>query len=172
MNKYIALIIVIALGVGYFMSRKTFGPRTEIKEAITEEQLLKLPDAWTKIEDKDVNLKLEKKVDSGLRPQIVFKEVQSDDALTPAKYTDRIIAGAKSAIPSLKINSDMRNSLEKYYSAFISGTYTNKGQKINLMQRVYIKDKTVYVMTASYIGDLSTEVGQIFDNLAREKAGI
>jgi hypothetical protein len=172
MKRYIALIIVLALGVGFFMSRKTFAPQTVVKEPIKIEELLKMPSGWSQVEDKDVNLKFEKKVDKGLKPQVVFKETQSTEASTPAKYTDRLIAGTKSAIPSFRVTGDMRNSLEKYYSAFITATYTNKGQKINLIQRVYIKGNTVYTLTASYTGELGNELNQILDNLVREKISL
>ena len=169
MKKYIALIIILALGIGYFMSRRTFRPETLVKEPITQEQLLKLPETWSQVADKDVSLKLEKKVDQGLKPQIVLQETQSAEASAPAKYTDTIIAGARSAIPSLKITDDKRNSSERLYTAFITGNYINRGQKINMIHRVYIKNQTVYVLSASFIGDLSAEINQIFDNIVKEK---
>ncbi|MBI2464759.1 hypothetical protein HYV64_01335 [Candidatus Shapirobacteria bacterium] len=172
MKRYIALIVVLALGVGYFVSRKTFAPQTVVKEPIKIEELLKMPSGWSQVDDKDVNLKFEKKVDKGLKPQIVLKVTQSVEASAPAKYTDRLLAGAKSAVPSLRLTGDMRNSLEKYYSAFVTATYVNKGQKINLIQRIYIKENTVNTLTASYTGDLAVEINQILDNLVKEKISL
>lgn len=169
MKRYIALLIVLALGVGFFMSRQTFRPQTVVKQQLTEEQILKLPSDWKKIDDKDVNLKFEKQVGAGIKPQIVFKDFQSTEASAPAKYTDTLIAGAKSTIPSLKVLDDMRNSTEKFYSAFIRASYTNKGQKIKLIQRVYIIKDQVKVLTASFTGDLDAEINQILDNLVAEK---
>jgi hypothetical protein len=172
MKKYIAIIIVLALGVGYFMSRKTFAPKTVVNQPIRIEELLKMPSDWSQVDDKDVTLKFEKKTEKGIKPQVVFKETQASEATAPAKYTDRLIAGAKSAIPSLRVTGDMRNSLEKYYSAFITAIYTNKGDKISLIQRVYIKGDKVFTLTGSYTGNLGNEINQILDNIVKEKVNL
>ncbi|MFZ2152449.1 MAG: hypothetical protein WAV41_00125 [Microgenomates group bacterium] len=170
MNKYIVLLIVLAIGVGYFMSKNTFKGQTDIKTPPTIEQQLGLPNGWTKVETSDTDLKLEKKVEASLQPQIVFKQIVSDEATSPAKYTNTIIAGARSAIPSLKITDDKRSSTDTLYTALITGSYLNRGQKVNILQRVYIKSNNVFVMTASYNGDLSDEINKIFDSLVKEKS--
>jgi hypothetical protein len=174
MKKYIALIVVVVLVLGFVFSRRPNGNKPIVVDSQTaKEQLLKLPESWGIIDDANVNLKFEKKVDTGLKPQIVFTKTESKEATTsPAKYVDRLVAGAKSTIPSFKIVSDKRGSEENLYSALISGYYYNQKQKISILQRVYIKDGSVFTMTASYSSDIGSEIENIFDSISREEVKI
>ena len=171
LKKYITIaLIVIAIVLGFIISRKAFNKPT-IETPPTVEQLLKLPETWKNVADSDVALKLEKTVTSGLKPQIVLIKSSSKDALTPAKYTDRLIAGAKSAIPSFRVADDKRYSAENNYSAIITGYYYNKNIKISLIQRVYIKGEEVNTLTASFVGDINSEIESVLDNIVTEKIG-
>lgn len=170
MKKIIAVIaLVLLVALGYSLRQRFVRPTTKSSTSTSE---VILPSDWSQVADSKVDLKFEKKVDSGLKPQIVVKQVETDDAATPARYTDTIIAGARSAIPSLKIIDDKRTSTEKYYLAVLTGSYQNQKQKVSLLQRVYIKDKTVTVITASYTGELANEVNSILDLVAKNKFGL
>jgi hypothetical protein len=173
MKKYIVLIVgLVLLAVGFFLTKPTSQKTVVEPQPVTEVQKLKLSDTWTEVADKNVDLKLEEKVNKGLTPQIVFKKSKSIDALTPAKYTDRLIAGARSTISTLRIETDKRSSVDGLYTAFLTGYYYNKNLKISLIQRVYIQGEDVSTLTASFTGDKTAEVNTAFDNIVKEKIGL
>jgi hypothetical protein len=171
MKKYIVALVIVAILVGFIVSRKPFQKESLVGQQISREQLLGLPETWKSIGDTTVALKLEKTVDGTVKPQIVLINSSSKDALTPAKYTDRLVAGAKSAVPTLRIITDKRNAAENNYSALISGYYFNGKTKINLLQRIYIKGESVSTLTASYTGELEAEINRILDSIVQEKIG-
>jgi hypothetical protein len=170
-KKYIAVGVIIAILLGFIISRNSF-KKAPVEIPVSDEQLLKLPENWSKVDDTAVALKLQKKVDKGLKPEIVLIKSESKDALTPAKYTDRLIAGARSAISSLRITDDKRNASEGNYSAMLSGYYFNNKTKISLLQRVYIKGETVNTLTASFTGDIAVEANQVMDSIVKEKLAL
>ncbi|MBP9817156.1 hypothetical protein KBC75_00180 [Candidatus Shapirobacteria bacterium] len=164
MKKYI-LPSLLVLGVlcGYLIYRRpTMFRRAEPQ--VSSDSINKLPAGWSAVEAKNVALKLEKNT-SGIKPQIVKTINQSSEATAPAKYTDSLIAGATSAIPSLTITDDKRKSSENLYTANLSGYYYNQKVKISLIQRIKIQKDQVSVLTASFTGDLNTEINSILDNL-------
>lgn len=172
MKKYIGIaLIILAIALGFLVaSKKRSAVQTVVTNPVVSQQITStLPSGWSQIVDPTVDVKLEKKVDSGVKPQIVFMKSSSKDASDSAKYVDRLIAGARSAIPSLVITSTKRNSTESFYSTILTGYYFNQKQKISLSQRVYVKDDSVYTITGSYTGDLATEINQILDSIVKEK---
>jgi len=169
MKKYIAFLIIIGIVIGYFLSKNKFNSQSITTITPTIEKQLNLPDSWTKIDDTVTDLKLEKKVDAGLKPQITLTTSTSKDTSNPSKYVNNLIAGARSAIPSYKVLNDKRNTDDTGYTARISGYYYNKNQKISLLQRVIIKGEKVFVLTSSFAGDQTQEIDQIFDSIVKEK---
>ena len=125
---------------------------------------LDLPTGWAKSDDTLVALKIEKQVESGYKPVVTLIKSTSD-ITDPKLYIDNLIAGAKSAIPSLRVTSDQRGNLDNYYLATIDSFYYNSGLKINSLQKVYIKDNQVFTLTASYTDDIITEINKIFDTI-------
>jgi hypothetical protein len=162
MNKYFVLIIIVILG--FIIFRKPT-PKPVVNQPVPQEQQFKLPDNWKTVENSTVALKLEKTVNQGLKPEIVLINSVSKDALTPAKYIDRLLAGAKSAIPSLRITKDQRSTDKDIYSATVSGYYFNNKTKVNLLQRIYIKGETVSTLTASFADGLESEINPILDSI-------
>jgi len=126
--------------------------------------VLNLPVGWIKSDDTLVALKIEKQVESGYKPIITL--IKSTSRITaPKLYIDNFIAGAKSAIPSLRLTSDQRDDSDDYYLATIESFYYNNGLKINSLQKVFIKDNQVFTLTASYTDDITGEINQIFDTI-------
>ena len=170
MKKYLIPALIIILVIIYFLlTRPTSKFNFNLNPTPTQEIVKEFAIGWNEIVDSGVKFKLEKNVNKGTRPQIVLIETQLEEVVVPAKYVDKLIAGAKSAIPSLKISSDKRESQEKYYSAVFTGTYINRNEKLNIIQQVYIKNNTVYVITATFIGDLTQEINTILNNIAKDK---
>jgi hypothetical protein len=168
MKKYIiAIVLIVALSIGYYFFRVSVA-----KPFIQTIEQSTLPKDWQESQDKNVQYKVVKTVASGYQPQIVLIKNTSPNAVKPAKYVDSLIAGARSTITSLRINTDKRYSEEKYYSAVVSGTYYNKKVKISLVQRIFIKGEDVYSLTASYTGDITPEINSLLDQVVKEKISL
>lgn len=167
-NTLIIGLVIVGLMAGYFWNRRQNGSSTSNPTPTPIEQVLNLPESWKPANNDKVELELDKKVDNGYAPQVVLTKTTAAEAVKPAAYVDTLKKGARSAIPSLNYTEDKRNSLENLYTAFMAGTYFNK-QKINLIQRVYIQGQDVYTLTASFTGDLASEVNPIMDSIANEK---
>lgn len=176
MKKYIgAALIVLAILIGFFASRQLglFSQKANVvTNHVSDTSSLNLPQGWNSVDSKDALLKLEKKTDKGVKPEIVLAKSTSKDAAKPAKYVDRLIAGARSTISTLTITSDKRQSEIGLYTANIAASYFNKKTKINILQRVYVKSETVYTLTASFTGDMSLEINQIFDMVVKQKVNL
>lgn len=169
MKKILGFLIIVSLILFAVFYRNSNNKDISKSNQISEEQKLGLPDSWTKVEDAKVEYKLEKKVEKGLKSEIVLIKSESKDASNPTKYVDRLVAGAKSTIPTLRISTNKRSSENEIYLAVISGYYYNQKNIINLAQRVYIKGETVYTLTASFGDDLTAEIDQIMDAVVKEK---
>lgn len=170
MKKYIiGSVLILFVIIGYYFYKHSF-KETPVVIVPTIEQQLDLPKDWSKITDNKSSLKLEKKIVTGLKPQIVLTVTDAPEASAPARYVDRLVAGARSAIPSLKIISDKRSSEEGRYSATIFGYYYNQKTKVLIIQRVYVKGETVSVLTGSYadISDAET-INQILDSIVKQE---
>ena len=172
MKKILAILVVAAVVLGFVISRNNYLSKKSV-ENIEEKSVLQttLPEGWSEVEDSNVVLKLEKKTDKGLKPQIVLIKSTSKDAANPAKYIDRLIAGTRSTVSGYKVISDKRNQEGEVYVSLLSGYYYNQKNKINLIQRVYIKGEEVNTLTASYNGDLTKEIDLILDTISKEKIG-
>jgi len=130
-----------------------------------------LPKDWTQTESSDTKLILEKKVVLGLTPQIVWERSEKKSETEFESYTNTLVAGARSAIPTLRYTSD--NFVEgDLNQRELTGYYYNQGKKILLSQRIYQKSENIYTLTASYADSESeTEVNSIFDKIVERRLG-
>lgn len=170
MKKYFILstIFVLVLLFGFiFYSQKTKKTDSNLSSNNIENNL-QLPKEWVKVSSDKLSLKLEKNVNQGLKPQIVLTVSESSEDSSPAKYVDRLIAGARSAIPSFKIITDKRHSEENKYSAVIFGYYFNQKTKVTVNQRVFIVGQKISVLTASSDGKITDEINQILDIIVKD----
>lgn len=172
-KKYLtiaAVLLIVIIGFFFFRGRSS-KTVTQTSQPVTISQKLNLPSEWTTVSETDTDVKMEKTVTTGLKPQIVFKKTTSKDATTAAKYVDRVKAGARATLFGLVYQTDKRDSSESTYSALLTGYYFNKGKKIFVDQRLYIQGETVYTFTGSFEKGLEGEVGQILSSLSKEKIG-
>jgi len=167
MKKYLlilSILLLIVLGILFFRPQTKKSPSPTPSVPSFSESL---PLNWQLVSSTDKSLKLEKSVTSGLKAEIVYKKTSSPDALTPAKYVDKLKAGARSTLPTLRYLTDKRNSTELGYTALLTGYYFNQGKKILINQRLFIQAEDVYTLTASYDQNSSeAEINSIFDSIA------
>lgn len=171
MKKYLVIAIVLLIIIGGFILLRRQPAKPTVNQNPTISETLKLSSDWKTITDTDSVLKIEKTVTSGLKPEIVYKKTTSKDAATPAKYVDNLKAGARATLSGLVYLTDKRNSTESGYSAKLTGYYLNKGKKVFVDQRLYIKDEIVNTFSGSSDESLVSEISQVLDSLIKEKLG-
>ena len=171
MKKYLAVAIVVLLIAGYFLIRRRSAVVAPANQTNQVTQVANLPAGWKTVSQTDNAIKLQKDVSTSLKPEVVYQKTTSADAKTPAKYVDTLKSGAKSVLPSLVYQTDKRNSLESGYTAFLTGYYLNKGQKIYIDQRLFIQGTTVMTLTGSSDETSVNEVAQVLATLSKEKVG-
>lgn len=167
--KKIIIVILIVLGI-YVIYRgiRHFTYRPQTIPTTPTESVITLPEGWSKVTaSTGASQKYEKVVTSGLKPEIVLTETTSTDATNSAKYSNLLIAGAKSALPSLRYLTDETKTTDPIFSRFLSGYYYNQKTKVNLLQRIYIEGESTSVLTASYDSRSAntTEINAIFDSI-------
>ena len=154
------VIVLIMIGFAFANNR----PRSELTIG-PEKSTISLPQGWAiSAEDQiDFDLKIEKRAEDGLiRPVIVLIESEAEFE-NDQEYVDSLIAGAKRTIPSL--NLDFEKSEASGFSVWdLSGFYYTGGDKISLVQRLYLKDSQVFALTGSFLEDGETKIQeQVFD---------
>ncbi len=157
---FILIVVLIVKKPGVFKISDSLTPTpTQVAE--------NLPNNWQKVDNTaDVVLKYEKTVDSGLKPQIVMAKSELPADTTFEKYTNSLIAGAKSTLPSLKYSQDsLQDNLR-----LLSGSYRNSNKPVSVIQRVYLRNQTVYTLTGSYDPSSSTveEINTILDSIVSQ----
>ena len=164
----IVILIVAVLAIFAWRQDRQIDLQPEPKEEVI------LPNGWavSAVSQEDFELKIEKRAeDSLIRPTIVL--ISSDfEGENQEQYLDQLIAGAKRAIPSLRITQDELDQQNGWITRDLVGFYQTGGDRINLRQRVYIKDSQVYTITASYgvsePEEISDQIDQIFDQVFEE----
>jgi len=168
MSKIISTLIVV-IGIAYLLFRIfDINPVALIKNQPTATPTPDawLPSGWTQISSSDNEIKLEKTVESGLKPQIVFDKSTLETGTDFTAYTSRLISGAKSAIPSLKYTQDDLSDS----SRTLSGFYYNQKKKVFITQKIFQKDNSVYTLTASYSDESGkSEITSIFDSIVSRR---
>jgi len=158
------LIIIALIGIAFVSNRpKEIVPQEQVKE-------ISLPENWAISEENqaDFTLKIEKKAeDSLVRPTIILIESEAEFE-DKQEYVDQLIAGAKRTIPSLKLDSE-KFQVESFSIWDLSGSYYTGGDRVEILQRIYLKDNKVSTLTASFLADgqesLSQEIKEIFDQI-------
>jgi hypothetical protein len=178
--KYAIIIIIIGLaGFGVYRYTDFFDQvnlpeigRPKLEET-EEENGIKFPEGWEEeSSEEDVVVKLSKETDTEIAANIVITKEENIEYETPEKYADRLIAGAKSTLPSLVYTDDQLEDNDQYLVRYLNGYYWQGGQQVGLSQKIYVGEDTVYVITASYDYQLKTEleeeINQNFDLLAEK----
>ncbi len=174
--KYLIVVLIIGLA-GFGVYRYTDyldevslpGLVQRKGEEAEEEPDLNLAEDWQEEEGSEgAVVKLSKDSENEIATNIILnkeEEIEYDD---PETYTDQLIAGTKSALPSLVYTQDETENND-YFIRQLTGSYWQAGSRIGISQRIYLKNDTAYVITASYdyqIGqELEEEINQNFDLL-------
>ena len=170
------IIIVVFVVLAYIFITK---PEVDIKAPVfLGEKVSPTPTVdnwlskdWAQKESSDDKLILEKKVELGLKPEIVWEKSEKKNDIDFETYTNTLVAGARSAIPTLRYDMDkfVEGDLDQ---RILSGYYYNQGKKVLISQRLYQKDSNFYTLTASYADSESeTEVNSIFDKIVERRLG-
>lgn len=166
MKKNIPAVIFLVFIIGLISYSIMHRPaKQNSPDNIDTTETVKYPSQWSKVDSDTSILKLEKEVESGIKPQISLTKGQLESTDSPQKYLTRLISGAKSAIPSLRLNQSSQTTNDDLVQTNLSGYYYNQKLKVNLLQRVYIKQGNIAVITASYSGNIDDEINQIFDQI-------
>lgn len=164
MRRRIILILVLVI-----IFLLTINGIKELKEKeVREEKQTKieniLPSGWEKSETQE-GIKISKKVESGLVPMITLEKTENEEEFVA--YTNKLIAGAKAAIPSLKYIGDKIS--EDKNGRFLEGFYYNQKKRVVIKQNLYQKEKYLYTITASFENqEMSGEINKIFERLVQE----
>lgn len=105
---------------------------------------------------KDVVLKLEKEASAGMKPTIVVITSTTAEKDIPT-YVDSLIKGAQSAIPTLVFPINTSQEKDGFYIRTVSGYFMNGANKINNTQQIYVKEGTVYTVTASFDNQITLQ---------------
>jgi hypothetical protein len=109
-------------------------------------------------------VKFEKNVkNSTIKPTILLIKSGYSDT-SPADYSYKIVQGAYSTLPSLSYYKDNIVEKAELYTRELTGSYyINKDTKVSLMQNLYLKENTIWVLTASYEGnEMEAELKEAF----------
>lgn len=163
MSKIISILIVV-IGVAYLLFR--IFDNFQNKPSDVQAPQSWLPSGWSELNSSDNELKLEKTVESGLKPQVVFEKSTLETGTDFTTYTSRLISGAKSAIPSLRYTQDDLSDS----SRILSGYYYNQKKKVFINQKIFQKDNFLYTLTASFSNELDKEeISSIFDSIVSRR---
>lgn len=169
-KKNIAVIAVILLVTSFFLLNKKPIDLKNLGFGVTPTPTVvaKYPDNWSEV-DSEALVKLEKTITSGLKPEIILIKSEKPSEDSVKVYTDKIIAGAKSAIRSLVYETDKSTEVNGYSLRQLTGYYYNKNNKVKIIQNLYLKDNNLYTLTASYQDDSQeSEINTIFDRIVSE----
>lgn len=164
----LGLIVLVLTGSFVFLKPKKPSPTPEpLKPAAIEafKERLSLPTGWQLIEDKTpgVLAKLEKTSEEKIKPTMTVVSAVTGETDSKA-YVDKLLKGARSAIPSLTLISDESKDKDGYYLRQWEGFYFSGSDRINLRQQVLVKDGHVYTLTVAF-GKQDQELSQEVDSL-------
>lgn len=130
-------------------------------------KLSHLPQGWVTISTSDKSIKVQKQSDQKFKPTITLIYSQTDQT-NPKKFIDNSILGARVTLPTLVISKRSDSKRENYYVANLAGYYISANQKINIYQKIFIKNYDVYTIAASYLAKDNVsqkELDSIFRNI-------
>lgn len=161
------VILVIVFSIAFYSSKK----KSELtkKAASTQmESKVELPASWSLLGDTaGAEQKAEKKTENGFKPTVVLIKSKTQEQ-NPEEYIEKLIQGAKSALPTLQITNDVKTQRDGFTARVMQGNYYNGNEKIYLKQTVLMKGEDVYTLTGSYNtqdGDLEKQIDQVFEYL-------
>ncbi len=167
--KMVSIIfgILLFLVACAYIYKWTTGDTKSSQKVRVEKENTQIPKGWTKVEGTSDQVKYEKKIEDGIKPTVVL--IQSESTITsPAEYTDKLIAGTRSAIPSLVLEDDNTSTEGSYFKRMISGYYYSGNDQIYIKQTLLINGNRVKTITASYNApseELDKEIDQLFKYL-------
>lgn len=180
LRKYaIVILIIVFLGFGVYLFTdyleevelpSIFQPRVE---EVDEETDIDLAENWQKEEAPEgAIVKLSKDTEREISLNIILNKEEEIEYEDPQTYTDRLIAGTRSSLPTLVYIDDQTDQVNDYFVRYLEGYYWQAGLQIGLSQRIYLEEDVVYVITASYDNrdrqELEEEINQNFDQLTEE----
>ncbi len=89
---------------------------------------------------------------TGFQPTIIVlkNEITIPD---PKNYTDNLIKGARSVLPSLVFTSDTTSTQDNFFTRSLDGYYYSKKTKIFVMQELIIKNNQLLTIAGSSTGN-------------------
>jgi hypothetical protein len=169
------LVITIILAVLSLTAFRYFSSRRSPQSSLlpfppASSQISGLPEGWQEETSPGNMIKLVKQSGSdSIKPTIVLIKSKREGSLDYRTYVNRLLSGAKSAIPSLKIIQNETLSDTSPYTRFLKGSYLNNRQQINILQQITIQDDKVFTLTASYLpSGLEAEINSIMSTVSQE----
>jgi len=125
-----------------------------IEEAMPSENLLILPQGWEKVTKEGYeNTYIKKQKEETEYTPTVAYDRNTVKETTPDEYFSKMIAGAKSAIPSLSITKDEQSEYDDYAVLKLDGDYYQGTQHIQIRQRLFLKGTTLHTIASSFADD-------------------
>jgi hypothetical protein len=170
-TELITKAIITVLGVSLILVTLSWlfkKPENSISEmVIRNKENISLPDKWQKINDN----KYQKNID-GYKPTIALAETEIGEVEDIQKYIDRLVNGARSTIPTLRINTNQKIESEKMQGRKLGGYYYQGKQMINLVQLIDVRGKRVMTVSGSYQGkeeSTQKEIEMLLEKIIGEK---
>ncbi len=166
----ISIVVIIITAVAITSSMREKGNQDEEDTSSIQKEIV-LPDGWTKVADEEYeNTFIKKQEDeNAFTPTVAYDRntVQAED---PDDYFNKVIAGAQSAIPSLRLEKTEQSKFEGYTVLNLEGSYIENGDRIQIRQRLLVQDRTLHTLAASFMGtqDISeVEIDAMFDYIVQ-----
>ncbi|QQS44063.1 hypothetical protein IPM65_00450 [Candidatus Roizmanbacteria bacterium] len=144
----IALLLTSIAVTSVFRNKNT----DTVEESVPAEQILVLPEGWEKVTKEGYeNTYIKKQVEAAEYTPTVAYDRNTVKETTAGEYFSTMIAGAKSAIPSLVVTSNEEHKYDGYDVLNLAGNYYQGGNHIQIRQRLLLKGTTLHTIAASYV---------------------
>ncbi len=141
------------------------------EESLQAEKAIVLPQGWEKVTKEGYENTYIKKPENetDYTPTVAYdrntvKETAADE------YFSTMIAGARSAIPSLVVTANEQDKYEGYDVLNLAGNYYQGGNQIQIRQRLFLKGTTLHTIAASFAEgqEISEkEIDAVFDYIVQ-----
>lgn len=142
------VLLLTSIAVTSFLRNKNI---ETTEESASAERIVVLPAGWEKVTKEGYENTYIKKQqnESDYTPTVAYdrntvKETAADT------YFSTMIAGAKSAIPSLTVTTNELSQYEGHQVMNLAGNYYQNGTRIQIRQRLFLKGTTLHTIAASY----------------------
>lgn len=138
-----------------------------VKESVSTEKALVLPQGWEKVTKEGYENTYIKKpqIETDYTPTIAYDR-NTVKEIPVEEYFSTMIAGAKSAIPSLVITKEQLNEYNGYSVMNLEGSYYEGGSSIQIRQRLLLNGTTLHTIAASFTDEqqiTAEELDKVFD---------